>query len=201
ALTLDLLDAFTYQRGAGAEIAPYTVSAAIAVDDIQEMTDSIAISGGPVSVTPAGFEQRYGRLRLSNVFGPETTTLDVPAEVQYLGAGGIYQQNQDDGCTAFATVTTLPDSSPSGSHLDIPVNAGTSDLTFTSPVVGGTLSMQLSSPNAGNSGSVDITVDMSAVPWLQYDWNGDSSVDTTQTGQALFGQYRGHDRMVYWYER
>ncbi|MEM7366245.1 MAG: DUF6701 domain-containing protein, partial [Pseudomonadota bacterium] len=33
ALTLDLLDAFTYQRGAGAEIAPYTVSAAIAVDD------------------------------------------------------------------------------------------------------------------------------------------------------------------------
>lgn len=106
------------------------MSAAIAVDDMQEVTYSIVVSGGTVPVIPSGFEHRYERFRLSNVNGPETTKLGVPAEVQYRGSGGICQQNQDVGSTSFATSTTLPGLSVPGSHLDIPVNAGNSDLTF-----------------------------------------------------------------------
>ena len=106
------------------------MSAAIAVDDVREAIYSIVFSGGTVSVLPSEFEQRYGRVRLSNVYGPEKTRWGVPAEVQYRGSGGICQQNQDFGSTSFATLTTLPDLSVPGSHLDILANAGSSELMF-----------------------------------------------------------------------
>ena len=81
-------------------------------------------------VRPIQCRRRYGRLRLSNVYGPETTRWGVPAEVQHRGSVGICQQNQDVGSTSFAILTTLSDLSVTGSLLDIPINAGSSDLTF-----------------------------------------------------------------------
>ena len=45
-----------------------------------------------------------------------------------------------------------------------------------------------------------MSVDLSTMPWLQYDWNQDGNHNESQTPDATikFQQYRGHDRILYW---
>ena len=198
-LTLDLLDTFTYTRNASGEIAPFNTDLAVELTSINESQDNISASG-TVIATPTAIPIRYGRLFAQHAFGPETQTLIMPLEAQYFGSGGTYVTHTDDGCTALS-VTTSPDSSPSGSHMNIPVGSGTSDLSFNTPLISGDGGVSLTPPGSGNTGTVTVTVDLTGFPWLQYDYDGDTTPDSVLTPTMIFGQYRGHDRLIHWLER
>ena len=57
-----------------------------------------------------------------------------------------------------------------------------------------------SAPEAGNMGTIDVSVDLSPFSWLQYDWDNDGSLGNHPDVSASFGSYRGHDRIIYWRE-
>ena len=59
----------------------------------------------------------------------------------------------------------------------------------------GSFNLYLRAPGAGNDGSVDVSADLSAIPWLRHDWTGGGPADPT--GRATFGLYRGNDRQIY----
>ena len=199
-LTLNLLDTFVVDRVPTAEIAPFTLQLPIAVSAIAETLDGIGGSGLPLSANPSGHEIRYGRFRLDNAFGPESQSLSLTAGTEYLSASG-WLTNTADSCTdTSGTLATTPDSSPSGSLLDIPVGAGTTDLTGSGPIAAGNAGLVFLAPGAGNIGDLTISVNLGALTYLQYDWDGDGSDDALMIRAVTFGQYRGHDRITYWRE-
>ena len=198
--TLDLLDDFQYQRTPAAQVAPFVSQLPIEVTAINETLDAVSGSGLPATANPTGTEHRYGRLNVRNAYGPETEALAVYSIVEYLtGAGWI--ANTADNCSNFSGgIATTPDSSPSGSFVNIPVGASTTNLTVLGPVAAGDGLLSFSSPGAGNIGEISVVVDLAALPWLQFDWDGDGIVETQLQRGAIFGQYRGHDRVIFWRE-
>ena len=74
-----------------------------------------------------------------------------------------------------------------------------STVTVVSPAAG-TGSLDFSAPGAGGDGYADAGMNLSAQPWLQYDWDGTAPEDNP-TGRATFGLYRGSQRHIYLRER
>ena len=142
--------------------------------------------------------QRYGRVFLENVFGPEERALEMPFIAQYfdasVGTGGRFVSNRDDNCTAYlqgdfslvpATYTQQLD--PGDTSI-----SAVSDTNY----INASGSVTLSSPGNDNFGSVDVIF---TVPnYLQYDWDADNTTpDTSPRNTATFGSYRGNDRIIY----
>ncbi len=198
---LALLDQYTYDRAGVTEIAPFSSDLDIAVTAITETLDSVVATGMPVTLTPSPVSLRFGRLRADNAFGSEIEPLPVPVRTEYFTASGNYQINPDDFCTdPVAVLSTVPDSSPSGSHINIPVGGGVSTLSSNSPVMAGSGDFVFSAPGEGNTGDIDLGFNLGSLGWLQYDWDGDGVLDSTLNATVTFGQYRGHDRVIYWQE-
>lgn len=65
-------DAFTYLKDATSPTDPFAPSLQFSVDRIED-ADGVASQSAPHTFTPAAdFENRYGRLVMENVYGPET---------------------------------------------------------------------------------------------------------------------------------
>lgn len=101
-------------------------------------------------------ELRYGRLRMSNVYGSELLALPLPVTAQHWSASGYYVTNTQDSCTALpvasvamAFVTATPNLSACQTQLS-PTGVAT--------VASGQLSLTLSKPGAGRQGSVDLSL-------------------------------------------
>ncbi len=144
-----------------------------------------------------GSEIRYGRLRFENAFGPEVENLIMPISVEYWD-GAAWQLNTADTCTVVeATTTTLADFTDNldAGETEVEVDGSTSGSATLSG--GQTELLELTAPGNTNEGSVNVELDVPA--WLDFDWDGDATVDSPKA-QATFGQYRGHDRIIYWRE-
>ena len=62
-----------------------------------------------------------------------------------------------------------------------------------------TAQISLSAPGNGNTGQIQLEYLVDS--WLSYDWDNDPlTPDSHPTAAAEFGQYRGHDRIIYWRE-
>jgi MSHA biogenesis protein MshQ len=137
----------------------------------------------------------YGRLEVLNAFGPETETLNVGLLLSSYAASGEFLVNSADSCSTYiqsaASLGNYQDGLPAVSLLA--PGTATNFVNGASVINGGLL---LSSPGAMNTGSVDVTYD--APSWLEYDWAGSGATDPL--GTAIFGQYRGHDKVIYWRE-
>ncbi|MFN3237024.1 MAG: DUF6701 domain-containing protein [Pseudomonadales bacterium] len=136
----------------------------------------------------------YGRLEVQNAFGSETSPLEVAVRTTVFN-GGSYMVNGADSCTSYqASEVSL------GNYQDgLPAVSVLSPSALTNLASGRSLTGQgllLSSPGATNTGSVDVTLD--APSWLEYDWTGSGPQDPF--GTAIFGQFRGHDKVIYWRE-
>jgi MSHA biogenesis protein MshQ len=142
-------------------------------------------------------EQRYGRMRIENVYGPETLDLQLSILTEYYNNGG-YILNTDDSCTALDVDDMSLDNYTD--NLNAAVDEGDDDDTSVSG--SGSVSSGLSTdfsllaPGDGNDGSVDVTYSLSDMSWLQYDWDGDG-VDDNPTGKATFGIYQGNPHLIY----
>ena len=189
-----------------APVGPYTgVVFGIATVD----SDNVGATGFNLdtdvpAVTPVVFdhvqignatELLYGRLSLDSVAGPANLPLPLPVTAQYWNGSAFVTNTSDTNCTAIAsTLGTL-------SSYQGQLSAGETTLSGSGTITNGQLNaLQLSAPGANISGSVNVTLDLTYLPWLQFDWNGDGSLDTSVTGTASFGLYRGSDRVIYWRE-
>lgn len=162
-------------------------------------------------------EQRFGRLAVNNAYGPEMLALAVPMQAEYYN-GSKFVINNDDTCTsliagqfdlAVIDDDLLPDDSNDpaiGVITSIGVDAGTTDGTIgNSPFLGGLAGFEFSAPGLGNSSKIEINIDLDLVtnplPWLKFDWKEDGGDDNPPLIEAVFGSYRGNDRVIYWREK
>lgn len=156
---------------------------------------SLATANG--SGIPGPGELRYGRLAFTPdpgdhyAEGPETSAITKDVEAEYYD-GSNWVVNSSDTCTAIASSNYDLKSDvddPSLGTATVNVGAsGQSTLSIAdSPLTGAATTLTFSAPGALNTGTVDFTLDLSSMPWLQYDWNGGGL--TNLQGRVRFGPY------------
>lgn len=178
-------------------------------------TDSDNVSSNNPSATEDTAEIRSGRLRIQNAYGSELAALPVPMRAEYYVDTTItapattpssigWVTNTADSCTQIPATSLSLSNNVAPSPVSPPTlkNIGTKNtlasVTF-SPLSGGDAGLSLSAPGQGGDGYVDITANLSARPWLRFDWNGTGDVDPS--GRASFGLYRGSPRHIYLRQR
>ena len=163
--------------------------------------------------TMIGAAQRFlfGRLSTSGVHGPETSELNAPFNIEFWN-GTDFETNVDDSCTAipFSAIAFDGDLITVDSERTVAVGTGNSTGSFSIFTPGvefmfnnGDAELFFSAPGAGNTGSFNIDVDLTSLPWLRSDLNsnGDASDDTAlPAAEISFGNFRGHDRIIFWRE-
>lgn len=151
----------------------------------------------------------YGRLALSDAYGPETAALPVSFTTQYWN-GQQYILNVFDDCSAVSrtAITFNGASIDSLSALSVDLLGGISQSQWSSlssttiDFVGGDAGLSFSAPGTSITlDSIYIDVDLSLIPWLSSDWNQDNNTTNDlalPTATIQFKTYRGHDRILYW---
>jgi len=197
--TFSNADHFVFNRDANSLIAPFNNDMSINISGFSEATDSITLANGPVVVAGSGGEIRYGRLNIQNAYGPETSAVSQSWEVQYFD-GTAFRINSIDNVTAYnlanigtITVTDVGDSSAPLLNTDSSASSSAGDTGNFST---GLLTVDWSAPLNGHFGNYLFPLNVDA--WLQYDWAGSGNEDPQ--GNVNFGQYRGHDKIIYWKE-
>ncbi|AFU98047.2 LamG domain-containing protein [Simiduia agarivorans] len=166
-------------------------------------------------------DQRYGRLRARDAFGPESANIPMFWQTEYYN-GSQFLRNGDDSCTQIAldqvsfvgasysvdpvsdTLTVTHSGSGISSVFDFgnPWGAGACGLTATA--------IEMCEGNAGRwygatGATVDYPIDINLAnyPHLRFDWNadGDHSDASHPRFTVNFESYRGHDRVIYWREQ
>ena len=215
-------DSFTYNKSnplAAAGDAPFDadVNLELAVTDLTD-TDGACYKLSAADTCRSftfsnitGTEIRYGRVLMENAFGPETSPLIVPLRVERWNGSGFVVETGDD-CTTYTSA--LVSSGGSFEFLSYSGNLASGDTTAEvggSAGAGGTFvngeyasgqEIQLTAPGVGNDGSTRVR---HRVPdWLKYDWNNDgdlTDLEDNPGAEIRFGQYRGHDRIIFWREK
>lgn len=118
-------------------------------------TDSGGVSSSSGGIEPA-LSVRSGRIKLSNAFGSEKSSLSFPVQAQYWN-GKSWVLNQLDSCT------TIPAASVALSNYVNAKGQSTSAWTTTPSAIsitGGNGTLTLSAPTGGNTGSVDVALNL-----------------------------------------
>lgn len=197
-----------------AVLAPFNASIALTWS-IQDSTEA-AVSGNgtlgtttPLVFSNIGFDSgsafRFGVLRMTPTYGNELVNLPVPVEAQYWD-GARMATNVADSCTSFAT------SAAALSNYQRNLSAcKTAIVPATLTLASGRTYLRLIKPGTGNSGSVDLALQVGAsaagstctavngptssattasLPWLQGKWSGAATFANNPAARASFGQYR-----------
>lgn len=176
------MSAFVAGIASAAPVYTFTVNPTVLTIVQLRATEAAPAGDG---VTSQGFAEgtaaiRSGRLRLANAYGSELLSLPVPLEAQYWSAAGYYVRNTDDSCTAIPMSSIIM-----GNYVGT-LSACETQLT---PVAVQTLAagrlpgngLVLTAPGAGNSGSVDLTLNTGSVA------AGSTCLSTVQTGATASG--------------
>jgi hypothetical protein len=157
-------------------------------------------------------EFRYGRLIVNNAYGPETEDLALTFLVEYYN-GSEFARNTLDNCSlidvadlSFVTGTYTGDLASGETTLVAPdtvtlLNGQTQG--FENIALPTDSPLETSAPGENNSGTVNITLNLSAagLSYLRFEWDdADADYNEDPTGQIEFGQYRMHDRIINWQE-
>lgn len=126
----------------------------------------------------------YGRHRLENVYGNAFQAAPVMLKAEVWN-GSQFVQHSADSCS-----TVLPAALTATGTPTLTVSGTTGVLS------GGrnpNNSLLLSAPGQNSSYSLQYQ----APVWLKYNWNIAVAGDEDPTATALFGRYRGNDRLIY----
>jgi len=198
-------DTVTWLRSSTTPAAPYTAQAVdtFGVADTSEASGAI-VQAAALAVSPsfdAGATMDYGRIALSNAYGVETQALAVPAETQ-IYTGSVWITNASDSCTA------IPAAALAFGNWQKSLSACKTSVSGGGTVSRGRTSLLLSAPGTGNTGSVDLTLNLDAAAsgsacvggaaqpstttglgFLQGAWGGSATYNVDPTGRASFGEY------------
>ena len=214
-LTADAADVIAFVRGT--PVAPFTAAISLSMS-IQDTSENAVAGNGVINTAaPAlfsgiafdsGSEIRFGRLALANAHGSELLALPVPIESQFWNGSG-FTRNTADACTQLAANQVVL----SGWRRDL--NACETSVSLSGRFNAGRGNLRFSAPGAGNTGSVDLVVNLGAIAsgstcaggvaapaagasqtWLQGAWSG-GAYDQNPAARASFGLYRGSKSLIY----
>jgi uncharacterized protein DUF6701/concanavalin A-like lectin/glucanase superfamily protein len=173
--------------------APFDLRVDLQATDSDTVSSAIANSNS-VNV-------RLGRIRLIDSYGPEVSALEMRVIAEYYD-GSNWSLNTQDSCTTYINTDASFDLTSYTNQLNNGETA-ISDPTVATNILNGQSvlgsGLEFTAPGDGNYGSVIINYDITSQPWLQFDWDGDNSIDTP-SATLNFGYYRGSDRVIYWKE-
>ena len=207
-------DKLRFARTGSVPTAPFNANIALswAVRDASEA--GVAGNGSIDTTVPlvfssiafdAGSQFRFGVLRLTPAYGSELIDLPVLVEAQYWD-GQRLATNAADQCTAVPAAAVAM-----GNYQRSLAACKTAIGSATATLVAGRAWAKLAKPGSGNSGSVDLALQLGAVaagqtcaavgaaaaaaapanlPWLQGRWGGAPAFDQNPSTRASFGQYR-----------
>lgn len=182
-------DNFFYNRSANALVAPFTSDIDFTIASISD-TDFVSANSTEVA-SPTGVEIRFGRVVLENSFGPETSNLPQPLQLEHFD-GTTFTFSSDNNCVGYdASKISLTNISLDPALTNVLGGIG----NF---LIGKTQAIELESPGAGNQGQLGVSYD--AFDWLKYDWDTDGNYDDNPSAIATFGLYRADDRFFHWRE-
>ncbi len=182
-------DNFFYNRSANALVAPFTSDIDFSIASITD-TDNVNVTT-TVDASPTGVEIRFGRLVLSNSFGPETANFPQPMQLEHFD-GTEFIVSSDNNCSGYdANKLSLSNISLNPALTSKLGGAGSFQL-------GKTQAIELEAPGIGNQGQIGVSYD--AYDWLKYDWDADGVFDDSPSAIATFGVFRGNDRIIHWRE-
>jgi len=193
-------DTFTYIQETNAITGPFNPDLTITTTQFSDSDSVQSLTVPDVTPTATATPIRYGRWRMENIYGPETSSLSMVSVTEYLDGSGNWLTNTLDSCTDLSARVSINQQTVGTNYTSIAVGGGTTDFTLTSPVALGIASYSFTPPNAGNTGEVDVGVDLALHPWLRHDWDDDGDFEDHTEVTATFGVYRGHDRVIYWRE-
>ncbi len=208
-------DAFMYQKGAPEAVFVADVDAIFLAAGFQD-TDHTVLN--PVCYDVAndgscddfthlmiqGTELRWGRMVLDNAFGSELLPLNIPLRTEYFN-GNSFIYNTADACSTYmAGDVTLLD--VTGADSLMPGDTNVSSPVVATVLINGVFDpanpLTIDAPGIGKTGSLDVTIDLSAQDWLQYDWDdidglGNGPYDDNPTSRATWGIFSGADEFIY----
>jgi len=191
-------DYFFYNRSANALVTPFTSEIDFAIDTIidEDLVDLIPtnplISPTTANASPTGVEIRFGRLVLENSFGPETSNLPQPMQIQHFD-GTDFIHSLDDNCSSYDASKIVLTNTNTNNSLNLALTSkqgGAGNF-----VAGKTREIKLEAPGAGNQGEIGVSYD--SYDWLKFDWDNDGAHDDNPSAIATFGLFRGNDRIIY----
>lgn len=171
-------------------------------DGVQLNTFDLSIGGVDHRKIGLTTKVRFGRLRLGNALGSELLDLPLPISVQYWNGTG-FVTNGDDSCTRLSSANV----GLSNFQNNLGAGETTAAPTPTISFANGVGSLRLTKPGAGNNGSVNVTVNLTAEgkSYLKGRWNdganpdGDvnTAYDDDPVARASFGLYKGPSEIIY----
>lgn len=213
----------TFSSGSGmffsraTPVAPFDAEIRLEINVLD--SDGVGVVGNPVAFGVAsagngisfnnGKQMRFGRLRLGNANGSQLLPLPLQMQAQYWNsAGTAFITNTADSCTTIAAANIAL------GNYQRNLNACETSVTASS-FSGGRATVLMGAPGSGNSGSVDLTVNLGAsgsgssciagVPTavtganrahLQGNWSG-GAYDQNPSSRATFGIYKGSEEIIY----
>jgi MSHA biogenesis protein MshQ len=179
-------DNFFYNRSAKALVAPFTSDVDFSTASITD-DDTVNVNT-TVDASPTGIEIRFGRLVLNNSFGPETSNIPQPMQIEHFDGTDFIVSSNNDCVTYDSSKISLTNISLDPALTDLLGGTG-------SFVSGKTQAIELEATGAENQGQIGVSYDI--YDWLKYDWSGNDIYDENPSAVATFGLYRGNDRIIY----
>jgi MSHA biogenesis protein MshQ len=204
----------TLNKGAAID-GPFTAMAlGISVEDSDGVTfnaldldvDAANVGNDVMQIAGTPGELRYGRSFFPPVYGPEIPvgeTLNIAFNNQYWN-GSNFVVNIDDNTTVYEDwLASCVDADLtdgllcSETSIVIPSLADPANVLVVLGEDDSSYPITITRPGVGNTGSLDIG--FSVDNWLLFPWGG--GADEAPVSRVSFGQYRGHDRIIYWREK
>ena len=190
-----------------------TVANVDGVAQLNPVTFGATSAGNGISFSGSK-NHRWGRVSLANTHGSELTPLSVPLYTEYFN-GTHFIKNTADNCTTFSLATDFSISDASDFNCSfasqttpVAIDSGSVKASFLNNTLINGKSELIISDNSvttkgageGNTGYVDITSKLTNLPWLLYDWDGDTVNDNCPTARATFGIFKGNEKQIYFRE-
>ena len=162
-------------------------------------------------ISTSAQDVRHGRLMLGNSYGAENDILNMPIRAEYYDNGN-WRTNTDDSCTLISNAAVAMASNVDNSSLgydfapDLLASQSISRSVFQPQLSSGEGIVHWSSSVNGNNGLYrgKITAPIEVPDYLKWYWQWNTPVDRTELldprAAAYFGQFSGHQKVIYWRE-
>jgi MSHA biogenesis protein MshQ len=197
--TFDALDHFVFDREDNSLIDEFSNDIQLNISDFSESIDSASLAGGTINISGSGGLVRYGRLNINNAYGAETSAVNQSWQMEYFNGSDFVFNSLDSGTSYDVSLigsVTVTDVGDSGDPLLSTDTSASGEIADTGFFTSGELTVIWAATTGARYGTIRFPYSIDN--WLQYDWQG--SGDEDPQASVTFGQYRGHDNVIYWKE-